>query len=263
MWSVDPELEQRALTLRPEVRSKFHDLPSYLHMWMAPHGGLAGRRVLDFGCGSGTSAAGIALLGGAELVVGVDINPESRACESFLREALGQDGLPPNLRFEEIRPGETTSMDDIDIVFSWSVFEHVDERILADVLDALVAKVRPGGYFFVQISPLYFSPEGGHLWAIGYGAWEHLLSQSANVEADIAAAPDLSAETKAGLVAMFRTLNRITADDLLERFEAAGLTLLREQRDRTDREPPVCLTRAYTMDALTTYQIVALFRKPD
>jgi hypothetical protein len=143
------------------------------------------------------------------------------------------------------------------------VFEHVDERILADVLDALVAKIRPGGYFFVQISPLYFSPEGGHLWAIGYEAWEHLLSQSANVEADIAAAPDLSAETKAGLVAMFRTLNRITADDLLERFKAAGLTLLREQRDRTDREPPVCLTRAYTMDALTTYQIVALFRKPD
>ncbi len=212
MWSVDPELEQRALTLPPEARSKFHDLPSYLHMWMTPHGGIAGRRVLDFGCGSGISSAGIALLGRADLVVGVDINSEAQACETFLREVLGRDGLPPNLRFEQIRPGETTSMDGFDVVFSWSVFEHVDERILPNVLDALVAKLRRGGYFFVQVSPLYFSPEGAHLWAIGYPAWGHLLSHHANVEADIAAAPNLSTEEKAGLVAMFRTLNRITAD---------------------------------------------------
>lgn len=114
----------------------------------------------------------------------------------------------------------------------------------------------------MQISPLYFSPEGGHLWAIGYHSWEHLLNQTANVEADIAATTDLSAETKTGLSAMFRTLNRITADDLLERFEAAGLTLVREQRDQTDRTPPPSLMRAYTKTALTTYQIVALFRKP-
>lgn len=89
MWSVNLELEEKALTLGSEAQMKFHDLPFYLHHWMAEHGGLAGRRILDFGCGSGASAAGIALLGGAELVVGVDINPESRACGGFLREALG------------------------------------------------------------------------------------------------------------------------------------------------------------------------------
>ena len=263
MWSTYPELENKAQSLVPELRAKFSDLPSYLHNWLAPHGGLLGKRVLDFGCGSGFSAAGIALLGGADLVVGVDINPESRNCRTFLQDAFGLDDLPANLRFEEIRPGQTTSFDGFDCVFSWSVFEHVDERIFADVLNAIVEKMRPGGLFYVQIAPLYFSPEGGHLWAIGYNAWEHLLYQTANVEADIQSAAHLSVEQKAALIGMFKTLNRITADDLIERFTAAGLTLLRQQRDTTDMPQPPSLARAYAQDALSTYQIVCLFRKSD
>jgi SAM-dependent methyltransferase len=263
MWSRNSDLESKALALPDELRVKFHELPGHLHDWLAPFGGLEGKRVLDFGCGSGFSAAGIALLGGTDLVVGVDINPESRHCRSFLRSEFGLDDLPDNLRFEEIRPGQTTSFDGLDCVFSWSVFEHVDERIFAGVVSAIVEKMRPGGLFFVQIAPLYFSPEGGHLWAIGYKAWEHLLNQTANVEADIRSASHLSDEEKSALVGMFKTLNRITADDLIERFTAAGLTLLREQRDKTKLQPPPSLARAYAQDALSTHQIVALFRKPD
>lgn len=261
MWSKNQELERRALSLHDDLRLKFHELPGHLHNWLAPYGGLEGKRVLDFGCGSGFSAAGIALLGGAELVVGVDINPESQNCSAFLKNNFGLEDLPDNLRFEEIQPGQTTSFDDFDCVFSWSVFEHVDERIFSGVLTKIVEKMRPGGLFFVQIAPLYFSPEGGHLWAIGYKAWEHLLSQTSNVEADLFSASHLSDAEKASLVGMFKTLNRITADDLIERFTGAGLTLLHEQRDKTTMPYPPSLARAYAMDALLTYQIVALFRK--
>jgi SAM-dependent methyltransferase len=261
MWSINPAVEETALSLDKEMRAKFHDIPSYLHQWTIPYGGLAGKRVLDFGCGSGMSAAGAAILGGAELVVGVDINPESRNCRPFLDQHFGIPELPSSLRFEEIDPGQTTSFDSFDCIFSWSVFEHVDERIFASILTGLVAKLRPGGLFFVQISPLYFSPEGSHLWAIGYKAWEHLLNQTANVESDIQSAVHLSSDEKAALLGMYKTLNRITADDLLERFATAGLTLVRQQRDTTNLLPPVPLTRAYALDALSTHQIVALFQK--
>ena len=261
VWSINPEIETRAQAFPAEARLKFNDLPSFLSHWLSPYGGLAGKRVLDFGCGSGFSAAGIAILGGADLVVGVDINAKSNNCLPFLSEQLGITDLPTNLQFEEVKPGQTTSFESFDCIFSWSVFEHVDERIFSSILKSLVEKLTLGGLFFVQISPLYFSPEGGHLWAIGYNTWEHLTNQTANVEVDISSAEHLLPEQKASLIGMFKTLNRITADDLIERFTASGLTLLTQQRDKTELDYPESLARAYTHDALSTYQIVALFMK--
>lgn len=257
-----PGIDRAVQSLDRDTRAKFQDIPSYVAQWTEPWGGIKGKRLLDFGCGSGLSAAGAAIMGQADLVVGVDINPELRACRDFLAQNFGISDLPPNLQFEEIRPGQTIGHADFDCIFSWSVFEHVDERIFASVLSDLTAKLRPGGLFFVQISPLYFSPEGSHLWTLGYRAWEHLLYQTANVEADVQAAPHLSAAEKTALLGMYHTLNRITADDLIERFTDAGLTLLRQQRDVSPLTPPAALTRAYASGALTTFQIVALFQKP-
>ena len=263
-WTVlQIPLQSPALpVLEGEERVKFQDIPTFLKQWTAPYGGIKGKRLLDFGCGSGISAAGAAILEEAELVVGVDINPESRACLPFLQRHFALTDLPTNLHFEEISPGQTTSFANFDCIFSWSVFEHVDERIFDDLLAGLVTKLRSGGLFYVQISPLYFSPEGSHLWALGYRAWEHLVHQTANVEADVNAAAHLSAEEKSALLSMYKTLNRIAADDLIDRFTKAGLTLLRQQRDRTTLAPPPALTRTYTAEALSTFQIVALFQKP-
>jgi 2-polyprenyl-3-methyl-5-hydroxy-6-metoxy-1,4-benzoquinol methylase len=263
MWSENQEIETLAQGLAPDLKVKFHDLPHILQQWAADYGGLKGKRVLDFGCGFGESAAGIAELLAPEMVLGVDINPESRECVKFYKGKLGRDGLPDNLKFQEIAPGEKIAMDQIDCIFSWSVFEHVNNRMYASILDDLVARMKPGGLFFVQISPLYFSPEGSHLWAAGYGKWEHLTHQTSDVVADVEAVKNLNRAEKDGLLNMYHTLNRITSDDLLERFGAAGLKLLRLQLDETKLTPPEALLRAYTRKALTTFQIVALFQKTD
>jgi 2-polyprenyl-3-methyl-5-hydroxy-6-metoxy-1,4-benzoquinol methylase len=52
---------------------KFTYLPTIIEDWMAPHGGLKGKEILDFGCGEGTTAMGLALQHEAARVVGIDI----------------------------------------------------------------------------------------------------------------------------------------------------------------------------------------------
>lgn len=259
MWSENNELEAKAVELPNRERSKFLELPYYLHLWTKDYGGLKGKKVLDFGCGEGTSAAGIALLHGA-MVHGVDINSEAKQCASFLKDHLGIEP-PEHLTFQEITPGGAIDCDGFDCIFSWSVFEHVSNRLYADVLADLFSRLKPGGLFFMQISPLYFSPEGSHLWSIGYGKWEHLICQHSEVIEDITKS-GLEEATVESLIAMFDTLNRVTAEDVLERFTMAGFELLGKQIDQIDFEPPEALLRAYTRDALTTFQIVALFRRP-
>lgn len=234
-------------------------LPSYLHHWTEPYTSLAGKRVLDFGCGEGTSAAGIAWLQGAT-VHGVDINNEAEACRTFLKQSLNLD-QPDTLTFQEIAPGGEINGTDFDCIFSWSVFEHVANRIYDSVLKDLYSRLKPGGLFFMQISPLYFSPEGHHLWALNYNSWEHLLNQTSEVYDDLANS-ELSDPEKEHLRAMYDTLNRVTADDVVQRFLAAGFELLKQSRDTIDIVPPETLLRSYTKEALTTFQIVALFRRP-
>lgn len=238
-------------------RSKFVNVPNILSNWMADRGGMAGKQVLDFGCGTGLTAAGVALGSGAH-VTGVDINPEAAACDPFLTKHGFE--RPDTLTFAEIRPGQTIEGGPFDLIYSWSVFEHVNNRIYDSVLGDLYDRMRPGGLFFVQISPLFFSPEGSHLWAIGYKDWEHLHAQTSDVHGDIMKS-DLPDTEKQHLIGMYDTLNRVTADDLIARFQRAGFKLVREQRNTVDKEPPSDLLRAYQRDALTTFQIVALFEK--
>ena len=261
MWSENPAIEEIARKFEAEPLAKFLTIPMVLKQWTEDFGGIKDKRVLDFGCGFGTTAAGVALLTGAEKVVGVDINSESRNCLQFLEDSLNMKCLPENLLFEEISPGQTTSHDQFDCIYSWSVFEHVDLRILDKIVTDLVGKLKNGGLFFVQISPLYFSPEGSHLWSLGYYRWEHLTYQTSNVEEDVNSQAHLSTEQKLALLSMYHTLNRVTADDLIERLTASGLKLVREQRNQTDLQPPEHLLRAYSATALSTFQIVALFQK--
>lgn len=245
----------------PEMRAKLYALPQVMADWLAPYGGFEGRHVLDFGCGFGETAAGIALGHGAAEVRGVDIQPKPERCAGILRDTLGLNGLPANLNLRQIEPGEAVGRGDLDIVVSWSTVEHVARGLLDGVLGSLHTALKPGGLAFIQISPLYFSPEGSHLWALGYRGWEHLTRQTSEVLEAIEAAPWLDAKRRARMARMFLTLNRVTADELVDRLGRAGFSVLREQRDRTDLVPPRALTQAYAHDALTTQQVVLLLQR--
>ena len=113
----------------------------------------------------------------------------------------------------------------------------------------------------LQISPLYFSPAGAHLWACDYGPWEHLEKTAAEVVADIHACEVLNPRQKAAVSEMFLELNRLTAPELSALVEQAGFSILKTQLDRTDQAPPPHLLAAYNADALTTEQVVILLRR--
>jgi SAM-dependent methyltransferase len=252
----------RAVCADPSLAHKFCDIPDIVESWLASYGGLAGRDILDFGCGFGETAAGIALTFNPNMVVGVDIQDKPLQCQRILAEQFGMAALPAGLAFAQIDEGGFLGNAEFDLVISWSVLEHVRRARLRQTVTDLWAALRPGGLAFVQISPLYFSPEGSHLWALGYSAWEHLLKQTSEVMADIEGASGLTTDARDRLVRLFSTLNRVTAGELRKHFETAGFEVVREQRDRTETTPPPSLAEAYCLDALTTFQVVLLLRKP-
>ncbi len=147
-----------------DYRHKFENTCGILSDWFQPYGGLAGRDVLEFGCGEGTMATGIALQYEPRRMVGVEILDIVCQCSRFARQNIGLERLPDNLELHQIKPGaDLTAFGKFDAIFTWSVFEHVDPSLLARAFRTLAAVLKPGGALFLQISPLFYSATGSHL----------------------------------------------------------------------------------------------------
>jgi SAM-dependent methyltransferase len=241
-----------------EIRHKLIDLPRIISDWVAPHGGLAGKRLMDFGCGRGDMAAGLAFAEPSTEVVGLEVTDQP----TRLAGALDRVGLepPPNLSFRKVPLGEVGDEDGYDLIVSWSVFEHIQRNQFDAVVARLKTRLKPGGLMFMQVSPLFFAPEGSHLWALGYTNWQHLTRELSEVREDLNAA-EVTDDFRSLLWTVFLRLNRFTAPDFERRLTAAGYSVLRRQIDRTEREPPAELLTAYDREALQTEQIVLLLRR--
>ncbi|MEQ7155394.1 class I SAM-dependent methyltransferase [Brevundimonas aurifodinae] len=247
-----------AETASPDLRQKLLILPAIIADWAEPHGGLAGRRIMDFGCGLGELAAGLAYAEPTASVVGLEVTDQPDGLPAVLKP-LGL--IPPaNLSFRTVPLGEVGDEDDFDLIVSWSVFEHVQRNQFDAVVAGLKTRLKPGGLLFMQVSPLFFSPEGSHLWALGYTDWQHLTRELSEVREDLEAS-SLNERQRELHWKLFLRLNRFTALDFDARLHAPGFTALRRQVDRVDREPPAELLTAYTREALTTEQIVLLLRR--
>jgi len=239
-------------------RARFEDVPRILSSWIAPRRPIRGADVLDFGCGEGVTALGLALAERPRRVVGVDIMPDPERCLPLAREQLGIESLPPELSLHRVAPGSLhDAADRFDIAYSWSVFEHVDQRLLGATLSLVRSSLRPGGLFLVQIAPLYFSAHGSHLTHRVKEPWFHLLAQD-TVLRDRLAAETPDPEERRALESTYDTLNRITADELVESIRAAGFRILRTYTTRDREKPSPRLLRVFDRDTLTTNQVVVL-----
>lgn len=122
---------------------------------------IAGRTVLDFGCGIGCEAVEMARQGAAR-VIGVDIQPR------FLqqaRERAQQAGVADRCHF-------TTHTDErVDLVVSKDAFEHFSEP--DTVLRAMAERLRPEGTVVAAFGPTWLHPYGGHLFSVF--PWAHIL----------------------------------------------------------------------------------------
>ena len=102
---------------------------------------LAGRRVLDLGCGAGGISVYLANAHGAGEVLGVDV--EAPVVE-VARARVEKAGLAAKVRIEQVSPGPLPFDDEsFDVVFSKDAMVHIadKEALFADLFRIL----RPGG----------------------------------------------------------------------------------------------------------------------
>jgi len=149
-----PPAEQRGDTeVYPDTHSKLETLlgPS---IWEA----IAGKTVIDFGCGEGREAIEIAR-SGASRVIGLDNR------ESILNLARRRLGGIENCVFV------TSTNEQADVILSLNAFEHFDhpEAVLLEMHRLL----KPGGIVLMSFGPIWLHPYGGHLFSVF--PWAHVL----------------------------------------------------------------------------------------
>ncbi|MGD1074033.1 MAG: methyltransferase domain-containing protein [Bryobacteraceae bacterium] len=122
---------------------------------------IAGKIVVDFGCGEGADAVEMAQRGAAR-VIGIDIR------EDVLRTARLKAlhaGVANNCLF-------VSSTDELaDIVVSLDAFEHFGDP--AGTLRMMNSLLKPTGEVLVSFGPTWYHPLGGHLFSVF--PWAHLI----------------------------------------------------------------------------------------
>ena len=267
----------------PTYRTKFVDITDLIdEEWLGPYGGIAGKDILEFGCGEGAMALGMALRKSAKRVVGIEVLDVYKHCLPIAGKQIGIDALPGNLELVKIAPGGALDrFGTFDFVYSWSVIEHVTQTMLPDMLGTIRDALKPGGLFFLQISPLYYSAFGSHMQPWIAQPWAHLSMQHDLYKNALDNAPPTSEEVKAAwgvyipqnadkateraaLWETYTTLNRLTAPQLCRLASDAGFEILRDYRTTTDDIPvPRDLGEIYDHETLKTEQVVLLLRRPD
>ena len=258
-------------------RAHFEYAADVVNQWIGGVMDIPRSRFLNFGCGDGITDLSLVLRYGATSIHGVDVRHEYAKLPRIAREQLGMRRVPTALSFQTIKSGDSLSQGSAqyDGIMSWSTFEHVRRDQLALILEDLHACLRPGGYFFIQIEPLYFSAYGSHLRRYDETPWHHLLATEDELWKVIEAhqGPIDPAEVDFGFADFgvegykrfvfneYKALNRLTADELVAFAQSAGFNVAREERRSLDISPPDSSLAQYPRDWLTNNEIFLLLRK--
>jgi SAM-dependent methyltransferase len=122
---------------------------------------IAGKVVIDFGCGEGADAIEMAAKG-AKRVIGIDIREE--VLKTARQKAIAA-GVQNDCVF-------ATSTNEIaDVVVSADAFEHFGDP--AEILRIMSALLEPAGEVLVSFGPTWYHPLGGHLFSVF--PWAHLI----------------------------------------------------------------------------------------
>lgn len=121
---------------------------------------IAGRIVIDFGCGEGADAVEMAERG-ARQVIGLDIREEIL---QTARQRAAKAGIQ-NCVFQ------TSTAEAADVVVSVDAFEHFGDP--GAILHSMGELLRVEGEAFVSFGPTWYHPLGGHIFSVF--PWAHLL----------------------------------------------------------------------------------------
>lgn len=129
-------------------------------------GMIAGKHVLDFGCGEGWQTVAMARQG-ARFVLGLDSNYRTLAKARQLAENVGTGD----------RVGFAGSLDGdprrFDVVVSQNSMEHFPDPV--GVLEQMKGALSPGGKILIAFGPPWFAPYGSHMRFFTRVPWLNLL----------------------------------------------------------------------------------------
>lgn len=156
---ADVKYFQRGERDNPRFWSRFADRPS-----------LAGKRVLDVGCGHGSLCVDVAKAGAAQ-VVGLDLNVQRI---NFANANVQQNypELVGAISFQHIDLKDYP-LESFDYILSKDSFEHIID--LPGMLAEMRKRLVPGGRIYAGFGPLYNSPFGDHGMTYSRIPWTHVF----------------------------------------------------------------------------------------
>jgi SAM-dependent methyltransferase len=122
---------------------------------------IAGKVVIDFGCGEGADAVEMAGRG-AKRVIGIDIRED-------VLQAARQKAVSACVQNTCLFVSSTTEI--ADIVVSVDAFEHFADP--AGILRIMSSLLQPAGEVLISFGPTWHHPLGGHLFSVF--PWAHLI----------------------------------------------------------------------------------------
>lgn len=259
-------------------RSHFIYAPDVIHQWMIKWSKKTNLSILDFGCGDGIMSLGMRLRYPIDSLCGVDLHDSNRFLADTAMKQIDLQQLPSNFWFLTIDPNKTlfeTTTKKFDFAYSWSVFEHIEAEFLPKILGEIREVLNNQGIFFIQIEPLYYSPFGSHLGGVVKEPWAHLLLSEEDLRKKIFGFDlnSLDAEFKNKtfevcsnedfkkyLMREYKTLNKLTCNELVKLCEEAGFSVIECWKNQVDIEPPIQLLDKYEEEDLVTSEIRLLLR---
>jgi len=207
---------------------------------------IAGRTVIDFGCGTGTEAIELAERGAGH-VYGIDI--VDRYLEAARKTAA--DAKCGNVTFARSPP------EPADVIVSIDAFEHFDDP--AGILKMMAQMLKPDGCVLASFGPTWYHPLGGHLFSVF--PWAHLVFTEkalcrwrAHIRDDGA---QRFSEVEGGLnrmtIGRFERLVR-ESSFRVERLEAVPIRATRRLHHRTTREFLTAIVRCKLVQQQTGLQ---------
>ncbi len=133
---------------------------------------IAGKRILDFGCGDGYQSAAMALRG-AGYILGLDTNPPTLDRARRLAADMSLGNVDFREKLDENDRGA------FDIVISQNSMEHFPDP--AAVLQEMKSALRPDGRLLITFGPPWLSPYGSHMSFFTRIPWANIIFSESTV----------------------------------------------------------------------------------
>lgn len=136
---------------------------------------IRGKKIIDFGCGSGHHAVALAERG-AEFVLGLETNLNVLEKARQLAKA---HGVEDRVLFTSSLRGQGKK--GFDVVLSINSMEHFDRP--EAVMDEMKALLRENGRILIKFEPPWFAPYGSHTYYFTKVPWINILFREKTVMA--------------------------------------------------------------------------------